>query len=825
MPYDYSQAAKPPEPSWDDELSTPRGSHEDVVAAYKEELRKVKEALHLAMSASGAEALESRYLAQIKKNKNLTVQLASERTRCLQMERQWKEEEKKVKEYQAEQEKQRRKAQRKAGGGGSNGPPLEMMDIVKDVATRRAKERMGYDTTTAAADAKMQPKVHRGGAEDEEEDEEEEMQETIRKLRERLERSFKMIAERDAQVNESRREAQLWRQVVQRETGATREEVDRIFRDAVQAGGGGKTSSVESPKAVKASAKAPPVGEEEGDSDDNAVVSTAGKAATAAQELRLHAKDGWRGRAQTIILLKGKLKDAEAALRQSKQREESLQAALATAAKSTAVGSVLGGGASSAAPPRWVDDGTGGGDDLESLMALAQLSAKPVTSERPSLQPPPPPTRSASNTAGKDVDDEARDHLAQLGNRRLQQQRELEATVDQLRERLAEEQRRHKALQGRFTTVQRDAQQLRQHVEVILQKSQADDELIAAYKEELVATQEELRDAREWNAELQQDYAGNGNDRLPYPYGEEDEPSSGENRNGSSSNPAARDRRREFIRAERRRKAKREEEQQQQREQQDREERQRKREAGEVSDEAGIEVDHGGSERASREKFFAHLRQHLTTIQSQQLPLQTGDDGAGGRAAAVVERLRLDFESLTEYIFAYMKALEAPAVTREQKWDQLYRLYQALQHSVQEALAKTTGAGSGGGPRQSPAVKELESVLRQAAALPPLEESVLRENAQLKERLRTLTALLDKVEAARQVWAAAGQEKLAEASQAPKKGTHIAGGQPENADASTDLVSVEMLQQYQKLQKDYAELKKEFNRMQMKRMNNDPKGI
>lgn len=723
-----------------------------LLDAMKEELSKVKAALHIAMSSNGAEALEARYLAQIKKNKTLTVQLASEKTRNIQIEKALHEEQKKRAELQEEIDKLQKKAQRKAGGGGGGGAasrPLTMMDIVGDLATKKAKEQLGYDSPTISAEGKRRGDAAK--ADDSAIDSEEELEEVVKSLRERLDRSFKMVAERDSQLSECRKEVQLWRRVVERETGSTKEEVDVLLKKAQTASPG----------------------------EGGAQRSTAGRGG--GDEAQADA--GWKGRAQTIILLKGKLRDASEELRQAREREAALRAALdAGSPKPLSCGDPS---------KRWEDPGRGGGgDDVESLMALVRIADEKGSSAEgatlPSLASP------AEGGAGrgdgiskqpKDVDAEARQRLQDMGNKRVQQQREMEKVLRQHQDRLEEEQRKHVALQARFTAVQRESQQLKQHVETILQKSSADDELIAAYKEEILALQEELREMKEWNTELMRD---------------EDEDVGVQDNNNSSSNEKEKERREKILQAERRTRA------------------------TTSPPQRGTSLPSGGGgttafdedtrhydsedreahERASRQIFFVQLQQHLQVVQGRSTA------GQGKGAAAAAQRLYLDFESLTSFVFAYVKALESRSFSRDQQYSRLYKLYQQLYTAAQELVSQQRRKPAGSRGSNAARERELEEGLQQLAALPPLEKTLVQENQQLKDRLRTLSDLLEKSEAARRVWAATRPVQEAE-------GAGDASGASPCGATSQDS---ELLVQLERLQRDYNELKKEFNRMQLKRV-------
>eukprot|EP00796_Vickermania_ingenoplastis_P000509 gene509-279_t len=747
--YDYATAQKTPERNVLDEVDfqLPRsadGESLTVFEAMKEELRQVKEALHIAMQEAGADALESRYLAQIRKNKNLTVQLSSERTKAIALEKALQEAQQRTRDVEAELAK---KVKKGAKRGEDGGPPLEMKDIVMDIATRGAKERMGYDAPTLAAAAKGKPRAG-------ESDSDEELEDRIKKLKERLNRSFKIVAERDALVNEAKRETQLWRKVVMRETGASKEDLDRLLSDAVQqteAKSIATAAAKAKAKSVAAYAAATlgdtPLSEDAGTPPPTREDPQDGPAAELAVP-----KDGWRGRAQTIVLLRGKLKDAEEALRRAQQREAELQEALA-AAKSYHYGD---GGSSTRAsqaaapPPRWIDDGAGG-DDLASLMALAQRQAPAVgpsggsasdsRSPSPRSAPKEGKTTAGGTEAGavcvKDVDDGARQHLAQLGNKRLQRQRELEAAVQQREERLQEEQRRHTALKARFAALQRDHHQLRQHVETLLQKSQSDDDLIEAYKGELVALQHDLREARESRVENQQ--------------AEQQRAEADAHMTTNLSGNALLDQKRRNILGAERRRA-------------------RELAAGDSGGGGGAGAraaaahcggvpesaeDRRAHETAQQRSFFAHLQEVLDNAPGK------GTDPAG--AAPPGSRQLL--EDLLSASFRYVKALEATASRRD------------------AATTRVLVAGS------------------EAA-----DEALAAENKELKKRLATLSELLEKSEAARRVWAAAG-------GPGPADSAGAAAGGPGPADLQA---------RFNQMKKDYDDMKREYNRLQMQSMKRSP---
>ncbi|CBH11125.1 hypothetical protein, conserved [Trypanosoma brucei gambiense DAL972] len=151
---------------------------------------------------------------------------------------------------------------------------------------------------------------------------------------------------------------------------------------------------------------------------------------------------GWRGRAQQIVLLKSKVKELERAL-----------------------------GATGGSSPAAID---GGGTPCVTKTSTLSLTTDAVT----------------TTTVGvRDRDDVAREHVVELQSRRLLQQRELQDELARQKAELDSMKLRLTASQSRHANLEADNRQLREHLQAVLQKTQNDNDLIDAYREEM----EELR--------------------------------------------------------------------------------------------------------------------------------------------------------------------------------------------------------------------------------------------------------------------------------------------------------------------------------------------
>ncbi|CAG9571402.1 conserved hypothetical protein [Leishmania major strain Friedlin] len=211
-----------------------------------------------------------------------------------------------------------------------------------------------------------------------------------------------------------------------------------------------------------------------------AVSSNGGSAAAAAGGTSASGADGggWRGRAEEIVLLKSKLKDA--------QREVEEMAAAQSSS----------------------ENGTDACTDPLSLPASVRAflgaSGDPAAEARSVVTT----TTAQVRRPRRDVDDDARDRLSAMQQQRAAQQRQLAADLAELQQQLNEERMRSSALQARTKTMKSELDTLRSYVDTILEKSSTDDELVEAYKTELQRAHEEARHWRRVAADALKEAGG-----------------------------------------------------------------------------------------------------------------------------------------------------------------------------------------------------------------------------------------------------------------------------------------------------------------------------
>ncbi|RNF06370.1 putative coiled-coil domain-containing protein 13 isoform X1 [Trypanosoma rangeli] len=248
----------------------------------------------------------------------------------------------------------------------------------------------------------------------------EEQQSTMAALKERLERAYIQLNESKLQTEEHKKESQRLRKLLLQEIGGTPQELETLLKSTAETGG------------------------------------------------------GWRGRAQQIVLLKGKVKELERTL-------AATAATVSASANSDDDSSGVGnGGAAVAASAAALVRGRAGG-------------ASVVTD-----------TATALTSRNRDLDDVARERVAELQGRRFLQLREVQ---DELYKRTAEletQKRRAEAAQARHVNLEADNRTLREYLQTVLTKTENDNLLIDAYKEELAGLQQRLHAARmqlqEWEA-------------------------------------------------------------------------------------------------------------------------------------------------------------------------------------------------------------------------------------------------------------------------------------------------------------------------------------
>jgi hypothetical protein len=169
---------------------------------------------------------------------------------------------------------------------------------------------------------------------------------------------------------------------------------------------------------------------------------------------------GWRGRAQQIALLKKKVTDLTKEL-------DALRAAVEN-------------GDFAPVEEDDVDGSTGvGGGAAPSIVSRARTTATATT---------------YAGAAGRDYDDTHRDQLAVRERRRANDLGDAKKAVESAEADATKERRRADAMAARVTTLERETQQLRGAVQRLMDKTANDDELIAAYKQELDESQRGVRD-------------------------------------------------------------------------------------------------------------------------------------------------------------------------------------------------------------------------------------------------------------------------------------------------------------------------------------------
>nr|CCC47928.1 conserved hypothetical protein [Trypanosoma vivax Y486] len=217
-------------------------------------------------------------------------------------------------------------------------------------------------------------------------------QHNVSVLRERLERAYVQMNEAKVQLDEHKKEMLRLHKILQQETGASSEELEALLRGEVG-------SSV-----------------------------------------------GWRGRAQQIVLLKGKVKE--------------LKRALASAVAVDKIGN------ETAAPV------------AANSVGFSALSVNTGSH-----------STGVVSTRCRDVDDVARERVVELQNRRLLQQRELQDELTQRTTELDALKQRLEASQARHANLESANRQLREHLQLVLQKTENDNDLIDAYREEIIELQ------------------------------------------------------------------------------------------------------------------------------------------------------------------------------------------------------------------------------------------------------------------------------------------------------------------------------------------------
>ncbi|EKG06445.1 hypothetical protein TCSYLVIO_002447 [Trypanosoma cruzi] len=322
---------------------------------YKEEIAQLRALL--AEGGLDKDVLEGRYLNQLRRARQLGVQLEAEKTHTRRLTAQ-------LAALQA-------KVQGLGDGKGS------------EPSKGRVRQSEGV-----------------GGAGGQSEDQ----QSSVAALKERLERVYVQLSDGKVQLEEYKRESQRMRKILQQEIGGTAEELEALLKNTTESRG------------------------------------------------------GWRGRAQQIVLLKGKVKELERSL-------------TAAAAAVNASAKLDGEDSSVGAVPALVQGGRG----------------------KPSA---PTEATTALTSRNRDLDDVARERVAEVQSRRLLQLRELQEELDKRTAELEAQKRRVEAAQARHVNLEADNHTLREYLQSVLTKTENDNALIDAYKEERDELQQALRTAR-----------------------------------------------------------------------------------------------------------------------------------------------------------------------------------------------------------------------------------------------------------------------------------------------------------------------------------------
>lgn len=413
--------------------------HEVVVRAYKAEIQQLKEALHeVALRDTGSgisgfnEVLEGKYLAQIKKNRTLSVQLGTAQQQLADAQ----------KALQVEQEKTKRLVAAATSTATGNSQ-----------AGRQAR-RSSHGNPSSNDDGSL---TNDGDADGDDAAEAKSTDGASAAVR----RVYDQLHQREVALAEVHRENTALRSLVQREVGLRNDttDVDALLRrTASTASNGG------------------------GDGGGAAAAGSAGSGTSSNNSGNTVSSAGWRGRAEEIVLLKSKLKDA--------QRKAETMAAAAAAAEEDGQYSDEGSGADSR------QNCTSNCSDPLALPASVRAylgMEEHAPSETRSTAMTATTAATTTTTRRRDVDDAARDRLAALQQQRATQQRQQAADAEKQQRQLQEEKLRTAALQARVKTMKEELDTLRAYVETILDKSTTDDELIDAYKTELSAAQEEIQ--------------------------------------------------------------------------------------------------------------------------------------------------------------------------------------------------------------------------------------------------------------------------------------------------------------------------------------------
>ncbi|KAH9600821.1 hypothetical protein LSM04_007398 [Trypanosoma melophagium] len=354
-------------------------SNNDGGDIIKEEIAQLRALLDEGGLHSGV--LEGKYLNQVKRARQLGVQLESEKTYSQKLERQL-----------ASLEAELQRVNSNKGGLGIS-------------PTKGAGGGRGSKQTENSLEG---------------EENSGEQQNVITSLKERLERAYVQLNESKLQLEEQKKETQRLRKVLLQEVGGTPQELDTLLKNASEG-------------------------------------------------------VGWRGRAQQIVVLKGKVKELE---RQLVTAEQNALNNMNNDDPNSAQGQRVGGAISTSS-------------DVMSTAAGRTTTTSIHTTNSTNARKP-----LLSGGRGRDLDDVARDRVVEVQNRRLLLQRELQEVLERRTAELEEQRRRVEAAQARYVNLETDNRTLRDYLHTVLEKTENDNALIDAYREEIEELRQALRAAR-----------------------------------------------------------------------------------------------------------------------------------------------------------------------------------------------------------------------------------------------------------------------------------------------------------------------------------------
>ena len=446
----------------------PVGPSEDTLRQRAETVDEELNRLRSTVATLRSGTLEARYFEQVKRNRELTVHLNSEKDRVRKLQQSILAMET---ERQEESKLQRKgvlmPSQTLAGRGGG----------------AAADKPAPSDSTEAMVDL---------------------LSKELEQTKLRLERSGKVNANLKYQLEQRKAASTKLRQILVAEIG-NEVEVEKLLKAA------GVLST-----------SAQPSGDVDAEAIDSPTRSVVGGGSTVSATAQ--GGSGWKGRAQQIALLKMKVKDlqrlvSEQAVHRLADGADELGARGAVGSAFEEGGSTIGGcgplptDISGTADGRPLDEG-----DLQSLLrAINRERHQPrggVTSTAAgSIAGMSPTTKLGTASVGsryggggagapsvaggssvqRDFDDVNRDRLDVMEKKKLQEVRELANRLRVKEEESNKEKQRADSLQARLVILERDCQHLKACLSRMVEKAQNDDKLIAAYKTSMEQLEQRVR--------------------------------------------------------------------------------------------------------------------------------------------------------------------------------------------------------------------------------------------------------------------------------------------------------------------------------------------